>query len=93
MSQNTIPDTARLTIGDQELELPVIVGTEGEMALDISKLRAKTGAITYDPGFANTGSCRSKITFLNGEEGILRYAGYPIEQLAEKSHFLEVAWL
>ncbi|MHC4895891.1 MAG: citrate synthase [Planctomycetota bacterium] len=93
MSQNTIPDTAKLTIGDQELELPVIVGTEGEMALDISKLRAKTGAITYDPGFANTGSCRSKITFLNGEEGILRYAGYPIEQLAEQSHFLEVAWL
>ncbi len=93
MSQKTVPDTARLTFGDQEIVLPVLIGTEGEVALDIRKLRAETGAITYDPGFANTGSCRSKITFLNGEEGILRYAGYPIEELAEKSHFLEVAWL
>ncbi len=93
MSQKTIPETARLTFGDQEVELPIITGSEGEVAIDIRELRAKTGAITYDPGYANTGSCRSKITFLNGEEGILRYAGYPIEELAENSHFLEVAWL
>jgi citrate synthase len=89
----SLPKTAKLTIGDREIELPVIQGTEGEIAVDIRKLRSQLGVITYDPGYGNTGSCGSKVTFLNGEEGILRYAGYPIEQLAESSHFLEVAWL
>ncbi|MCA8956097.1 MAG: citrate synthase [Planctomycetes bacterium] len=87
------PSTAKLTIGDREIELPLIRGTEGEVAIDVRRLRAEMGVITYDPGFGNTGSCLSKVTFLNGEEGVLRYAGYPIEQLAENSHFLEVAWL
>ena len=74
-------------------ELPVITGTENEKALDISKLRDQSGLITLDSGFKNTGSCESTITFLNGEEGILRHRGYSIEELAEKSTFLEVAFL
>jgi len=74
-------------------ELPVLEGTEHEKALDISKLRSQSGLITLDSGFKNTGSCESAITFLNGEEGILRYRGYSIEELAEKSTFLEVAFL
>jgi citrate synthase len=93
MSNTTVPKTAKLTLGDQETELPVMVGTEGEVAIDIRQLRAKTGAITYDPGLGNTGACTSKITFLDGEQGILRYAGYPIEDLAQKSHFVETMWL
>jgi citrate synthase len=93
MSHQTVPKTARLTWGSQQFDLPVIVGSEGEVAIDIRQLRAKTGAITYDPGYGNTGACTSSITFLDGEEGILRYAGYPIEELAEHSHFLEVMWL
>src|SRR5262245_64141078 len=84
---------ATLTYDGKELALPVVRGTEDEVALDIEKLRAATGAITLDPGFGNTGSCRSAITFIDGEKGILRYRGYPIEELAEKSTFLEVAWL
>ena len=75
------------------LKLPVVEGTEGERAIDIQQLRNKTGLITLDPGFGNTGACRSAITFIDGEKGILRYRGYPIEELAEKSTFLEVAWL
>ncbi|MEM7203782.1 MAG: citrate synthase [Planctomycetota bacterium] len=86
-------EVAKLAFRGAEYELPVITGTEGEVGLDISKLRAQSGLITYDPGFANTGSCLSEITYLDGEKGILRYAGYPIEQLAEHSSFLEVAWL
>jgi citrate synthase len=74
-------------------ELPVLSGTEDEHALDISKLRSQSGLITLDRGFKNTGSCSSSITFLNGEEGVLRYRGYSIEELAEKSTFLEVAFL
>jgi citrate synthase len=93
MTQMTVPKTAKLTLGDQEIDLPVMVGSEGEVAIDIRQLRAKTGAITYDPGLGNTGACLSKITFLDGEQGILRYAGYPIEELAQKSHFVEVMWL
>lgn len=84
---------AKLDLGDKTIELPVIEGSEGEKALDISKLRAETGYITLDNGFVNTGSCTSAVTFLNGEKGILRYRGYPIEQLAESSNFLEVSWL
>jgi citrate synthase len=93
MTHETVPKTAKLTLGDREIDLPVMVGSEGEVAIDIRQLRAKTGAITYDPGLGNTGACTSKITFLDGEQGILRYAGYPIEELAQKSHFVEVMWL
>lgn len=82
-----------LNIGDKQIELPVITGTENEKAIDISKIRAETGFITLDPGFKNTGATKSAITYLDGEEGILRYRGYPIEELAEKSSFLEVAYL
>ncbi|HEX6138898.1 MAG TPA: citrate synthase [Candidatus Limnocylindria bacterium] len=86
-------ETARLTYGDRSAELPVLRGTEDELAVDISRLRADTGLITMDVGYGNTGSCSSAITFLDGEAGILRYRGYPIEQLAEQSTFLEVAYL
>jgi len=86
-------EKAQLKLGDKTIELPVIVGSEGEHAIDITKLRSESGYITLDPGFANTGSCSSSITFIDGEKGILRYRGIPIEQLAEKSSFLEVAYL
>ncbi len=86
-------DTAELRIGDKTYELPIITGSEGERALDITKLRAQSGYITLDPGYANSGSCQSAITFINGEEGILRYRGIPIEELAEKSSFVEVTYL
>jgi len=79
---------ATLNIDGKELSLPIITGSEGEKAIDIGKLRGDTGCITYDDGFGNTGSCLSKITFIDGEVGILRYRGYPIEQLAEKSNFI-----
>jgi len=85
--------TATLKIDDQELELPVIIGSEGEKAVDVRKLRASTGYITYDEGFGNTGSCQSEITYIDGEAGILRYRGYPIEQLAEGFSFEDVAYL
>ncbi len=85
---------ATLSFDGNEYKIPVITGTENEKALDIGKLRASSGGlITIDPGFKNTGSTKSAITFLDGEKGILRYRGYPIEQLAEKSSFLEVAYL
>ncbi|MFK7743365.1 MAG: citrate synthase [Planctomycetota bacterium] len=93
MTDQTAPKTAKLTIGDHEIELPVMVGSEGEVAIDIRKLRSATGAVTFDPGLGNTGSCQSKITFLNGEKGVLRYGGYPIEELAQHSSFVEVMWL
>jgi len=73
--------------------LPLLRGTENEVAIDIEKLRAQTGLITMDPGYGNTGSCKSAITFIDGEKGILRYRGYDIAELAEKSNFLEVSWL
>jgi citrate synthase len=82
-----------LSFNGRSLELPVVRGSEGELALDIGQLRSKLGLITLDPGYANTGSCKSSITFIDGEKGILRYRGYPIEELAQKSSFLEVAWL
>jgi len=84
---------AELYIDGNTYKLPIIEGTEEERGLDISKLRAETGLITLDIGFKNTGSTKSEITFLDGEKGILRYRGYPIEQLAEQSSFLEVAYL
>jgi len=86
-------DSAKLFYKGQEFEFPVIVGTENEPAIDIAKLRSDTGLITLDSGFKNTGYTTSSITFLDGEEGILRYRGYRIEDLAEKSSFMEVAYL
>jgi len=77
----------------KELELPVVAGTEGEPTLDIKALPSTLGYFTYDPGFTATASCTSKITFIDGGKGILRYRGYPIEQLSERSTFLEVAYL
>jgi citrate synthase len=86
-------NTATLILDGKEIQLPVIIGSEGEKALDINRLRSDTGYITYDDGFGNTGSCQSKITFIDGETGILRYRGYPIEQLAEHSNFIESSLL
>ncbi len=86
-------DKAILKIGDKEYELPIIEGSEKEKAIDITKLRALSGYVTLDSGYLNTGACTSAITFLDGEQGILRYRGIPIEQLAEKSTFTEVAYL
>jgi citrate synthase len=85
--------TAILEYDGKKYEFPVIVGSENEPAIDIEKLRALTGAITLDPGYKNSGSCKSDITFLDGEEGILRYRGYAIEDLAEKADFIEVSYL
>ncbi len=84
---------AILELDGQRYELPVVVGTENERAVDISDLRAKTGYITLDDGYGNTGSCSSAVTFIDGEQGILRYRGIPIEELAEKSTFVETAYL
>ena len=86
-------DVVTLRIGDKEYTLPVIVGSEGERGIDISTLRAQTGLITIDNGFMNTGACMSAITFLDGEKGVLRYRGIPIEQLAEHSSFVETSFL
>lgn len=87
-------ETAKLVLPEgKTIELPVVTGSEGERAVDISKLRTQSGYITLDPGFVNTGSCKSAITFIDGEKGILRYRGVPIEELAEKSDFLAVAFL
>ena len=84
---------AKLDLGDKQIELPLIEGTEQERAIDISKLRGQTGVITLDDGYRNTGSCCSAITFIDGEHGILRYRGIPIEQLAKHSDFIETALL
>lgn len=86
-------DVAKLIVGDSEVELPIVEGTEDERAIDIAKLRGATGLITLDDGYVNTGSTRSAITYLDGEQGVLRYRGYPIEQLAQHCEFMEVAYL
>jgi citrate synthase len=86
-------DAIEITYQGKTFRYPLLEGTEAEVAIDIRELRAQTGLITFDPGYGNTGSCRSAITFIDGERGVLRYRGYPIEQLAEKSTFLETAWL
>ncbi len=86
-------ETAKLIVDGKTYELPIVVGSEGERALDISRLRAETGLITMDPGCGNTGLCKSSITFMDGEKGILRYRGIPVEQLAERSTFRETAYL
>lgn len=91
--KKTLADTATLSIMGKEYELPIHIGSEGEIGIDIMQLRNKTGAITLDSGYANTGSCQSSITFIDGEKGILRYRGYPIEELAAKSNFVEVCYL
>ena len=86
-------EIAKIELDGKFYELPIITGSENEKAIDISKLRGQSGYITLDRGFKNTGSCTSAITFLDGEKGILRYRGYPIEQLAENASFLEVTYL
>ena len=83
----------KLKLNGKEITLPIIKGTEGESAIDITKLRKETGYITMDPGYANTGSCESKITFIDGEKGILRYRCYPIEELAGQVKFTDVSYL
>jgi citrate synthase len=85
--------TAKLILDGKEYEFPVTVGSEGEVGIDISKLRDKTGAITVDDGYGNTGACSSAITFIDGDKGILRYRGYPIEEIAEQASFVETAFL
>ncbi|MDY6839175.1 MAG: citrate synthase [Thermodesulfobacteriota bacterium] len=86
-------DTAKLMVDGKTFELPIITGSEGERAIDISRLRQETGLVTLDTGFANTASCRSAITFVDGEKGILRYRGIPVEHLAENSTFVETVYL
>ena len=90
---NTEPLTAKLELDGITYELPVVVGSEGERAIDITQLRSQTGYITLDDGYGNTGSCESAITFIDGDAGILRYRGIPIEELARESNFVECAYL
>ena len=93
MSTVTTGQAAKLSLNGTDYELPVLVGSEGEVGIDTQALRGTTGAITFDPGYGSTGSCKSAITFIDGEKGILRYRGYPIDQLAEQGDFLEICWL
>ena len=86
-------EKAQLTLDDKTIELPIVKGTEDEKAIDVTQLRSETKYITFDPSYGNTGSCSSDITYINGEKGILRYRGYPIEQLADNSSFVEVIYL
>ena len=86
-------DLAKIQLPEFEHESATITGSENEKAFDITKLRSSTGHITLDPGYGNTGACISDITFIDGEKGILRYRGYPIEQLAEKCRFTEICYL
>ena len=86
-------EIAKLELDGKHVELPVVTGTENEKGVDISKLRSSTGYITLDDGYGNTGSCSSAVTFIDGEKGILRYRGIPIEELAENASFIEAAFL
>jgi citrate synthase len=88
-----VAEVAQLKVKGKTYKLPVVVGSEGEWAIDVSGLRGEAGVITLDPAYKNTGSCESAITFIDGEKGILRYRGFPIEEIAEKSTYLEVAYL
>src|SRR3954454_7054232 len=90
---DTTAKTATLTVGNKNYDFPILSGTVGPDVVDISKLYAQSGMFTYDPGFTSTGSCQSKITYIDGDAGILEYRGYPIEQLAEKGDFLETCYL
>jgi citrate synthase len=91
--EERMDENARLEVDGKIYELPIVTGSEGERAVDIRNLRSETGLVTLDPGYKNTGSCQSTVTFIDGDQGILRYRGIPIEELAEKSTFLEVAYL
>ena len=93
IKEKRMSNTATLTIGDKSYQLPIVVGTENEPAVDVSALRAQSGYITLDDGYGNTGSCKSQITFIDGEKGILQYRGIPIEELAMNSTFVETAYL
>src|SRR6476469_6868863 len=86
-------DMAKLALAGKEVECPVMKGSVGPDVIDIRKLYAQTGAFTYDPGFTSTASCESGITYIDGDEGVLLHRGYPIDQLAEKSSFMEVCYL
>ena len=86
-------EKAQLILKDKQIELPVVIGSENEKGIDVTRLRSETGYITYDPSFANTGSCSSDITYISGENGILQYRGYPIEELAENASFVEVIYI
>src|ERR1035437_3804076 len=86
-------DSAKFVVDGKEHLFPIIKGTQGERAIDINDLREQTGLITLDTSLGNTGSCLSRITYINGEKGVLLYRGYPIEELAEKSTFVETAYL
>ena len=86
-------EKAKIICNGETYECPVVEGTEGEKGIDIEKLRGQSSYITLDNGFGNTGACTSAITFLNGEKGVLRYRGYPIEQIAEQSTFVEISYL
>ena len=88
-----VPQTATLTYNGRSIELPVVVGTEGEVGFDVSNLYAKTGHLVYDPGMANTAVCKSDISYIDGENGILRYRGIPIEKLSATHDFIETAML
>src|SRR4051794_14362884 len=87
------PSPAKLSLDGKNYELPVVVGSEGEVGIDVLQLRAQSGAITLDPGYGNTGACESAITFIDGERGILRYRGYNIEDLAVNAQFTEICYL
>ncbi|MFT4275316.1 MAG: citrate synthase [Rhodopseudomonas sp.] len=93
MDATTNNKTATLTVGNKNYDLPILTGTVGPDVIDIGKLYAHTGMFTYDPGFTSTASCQSKITYIDGDAGVLEYRGYPIEQLAEKGDFLETCYL
>ncbi|MGH8910039.1 MAG: citrate synthase [Egibacteraceae bacterium] len=91
--EDEMTDHIRIEFDSHSFEAPMVVGTENERAIDVTRLRSGTGLITYDPGYANTGSTSSAITYIDGEQGILRYRGYPIEQIAERSDFIETSYL
>src|SRR5262252_3412307 len=90
---STTPKTGQMTLGDKNYKFPLYEGTIGPEVLDISKLYNQAGIFTYDPGFTSTASCESKITYIDGDEGVLLYRGYPIQQLAEYGDFLETCYL
>lgn len=91
--ESATASTATLSFDGRSYDFSIFEGSEGEKAIDFSKLRALTGLVSHDPGFANTGACKSSITFINGEQGILKYRGIPIEEIAAQASFLDVAYL
>ena len=93
MDAKSASKTATLTVGNKTYDFPILSGTVGPDVIDIAKLYAQAGMFTYDPGFTSTGSCQSKITYIDGDAGILEYRGYPIDQLAEHGDFLETCYL